>query len=277
MSTSGVIDGRSLLSSAISRVQNFSPRLAQTTVTVIVPDPTLPGSSAALVSARQKRKIFQSVGFDFRETGVSGIASLSPRREELVIIQRPLAAADVLPLFGRPVTDLEGVAPPGTAGELSGTAEAALRVLGGLPGEVRLKYTPEPTTAVVGAKGYFGSQVVRALERRGERILPIDLGDDLALLSKADVVVSAVGKPALIKPEFLCEKPLLLIDVGYFYDENTGIGTGDFDEAAYRRSRHFVPTPGGMGPLQILTLLERALRVLNIQGYVPWAVDLNET
>ncbi|WP_247542442.1 hypothetical protein [Bradyrhizobium sp. 146] len=69
----------------------------------------------------------------------------------------------------------------------------------------------------------------------------------------------------------------MLIDVGYFYDENTGAGKGDFDEAAYRRSRHFVPTPGGMSPLQILTLLERALRVLNIQGYVRWAVDLSET
>lgn len=71
--------------------------------------------------------------------------------------------------------------------------------------------------------------------------------------------------------------PLLLIDVGYFYDENTGTGAGDFDDAAYRRSRHFVPTPGGMGPLQILTASERALRALNVQGYEPWVVNLGET
>jgi hypothetical protein len=35
--------------------------------------------------------------------------------------------------------------------------------------------------------------------------------------------------------------------------------------------------PAAMGPLQILTLLERAFRALNIQGPTPWAVDLSET
>jgi methylenetetrahydrofolate dehydrogenase (NADP+)/methenyltetrahydrofolate cyclohydrolase len=145
------------------------------------------------------------------------------------------------------------------------------------PHAVRQKYSACPTTAVVGATGYFGSQVARALERRDERVLPIDLGDDLRSLRSADVVVSAVGKPALIKAEFLGDNPLLLIDVGYFYDENTGVATGDFEMAAYDRSRHHVPTPGGMGPLQILTLLERGFRALNIQGHTPWAVDLSET
>jgi 5,10-methylene-tetrahydrofolate dehydrogenase/methenyl tetrahydrofolate cyclohydrolase len=217
------------------------------------------------------------VGFDFREVRVGGISFLPPRREELAIIQRPLDAKQVISMFGRPVTDLESVVPPGIVNDLSGTAEAALRVIDGLPAAVRRRHSSDPTTAVVGAKGYFGSQVVRALESKGEKVLPIDQGDDLRLLRTADVVVSAVGKPALIKPEFLGENPLLLIDVGYFYDENTGAGAGDFDDAAYSRSRHFVPTPGGMGPLQILTLMERALRALKVQGYTPWAVNLGET
>src|SRR5215471_20409923 len=133
MSISGVIDGRSLLSSAVTRMQAFSPRLAQSTVTVVVPDPTMPGASAALVSARQKERTFKSVGFDFRAVRASAIASLAPRREELVIVQRPLDAKQILPLFESPVVDLESLVPPDSVGDLSGTAEAALRVLGGLP------------------------------------------------------------------------------------------------------------------------------------------------
>jgi methylenetetrahydrofolate dehydrogenase (NADP+)/methenyltetrahydrofolate cyclohydrolase len=118
---------------------------------------------------------------------------------------------------------------------------------------------------------------VRALERKEKEVLAIDMGDNFEQLRFADVIVSAVGKPGLIKTEFLGQKPLLLIDVGYFYDENTGLAAGDFDEAAYRCSMYYVPTPGGMGPLQILTLLERALRAMDVRGYEPWTVELGET
>jgi methylenetetrahydrofolate dehydrogenase (NADP+) / methenyltetrahydrofolate cyclohydrolase len=277
MADTGIIDGRAILSSCVTRMQSFSPRLSQATVTVVIPDPLARGADAALVSARQKQKTFRNVGFDFREVRAEDVSRLAPRMQEFAIIQRPLDAKDILARFKGPVVDLESVVPEGTVGELSGTAEAALRILESLPWSVRQRYSADPVTAIVGSKGYFGSQVVRAVERWGKSILTIDEGDDLAQLRSADVVVSAVGKPGLIKPEFLREKTLLLIDVGYFYDENTGVGAGDFDEAAYRRSTHFVPTPGGMGPLQILTLLERALRAMGIQGYEPWSVDLTKT
>src|SRR6202035_496067 len=128
MRTVDIIDGRSILSSAITRIQNYSPRLSRATVTVVIPDPNDRGSAAALVSARQKQKAFKSVGFEFREVRVGQLSALVPRQQEFAIIQRPLDAQEVLSLFRGPVTDLESVAPLDALGEMSGTAEAALRI-----------------------------------------------------------------------------------------------------------------------------------------------------
>ena len=271
---SQIIDGRSILSSAITRIQNFSSTLSEATVTVVVPNAEDRNGVSAFVSSRQKRRAFQSVGFNFREVQENQIELRSCCKLEFVIVQRPLNSHEILRRFQCPIFDLDCVKPARFAKTMSAITETTLRIISGLPHSLRSEYFITPTTCVVGANGFFGSEIVKALLERQERTIPLDISDDLSQAREADVIISAVGKPELIKEKFLAPRPILLIDVGYSYDERTGVAYGDFDAAAYNRSMYYAPTPGGTGPLQILTLVERALGVMNVTQYEPWSLKL---
>ena len=77
-------------------------------------------------------------------------------------------------------------------------------------------------------------------------------------VSRADIVVVAVGKPGLVKGEWI--KPgAIVIDVGINRQENgTLVGDLDFAVAAERAS-YITPVPGGVGPMTVATLLENTL------------------
>lgn len=82
--------------------------------------------------------------------------------------------------------------------------------------------------------------------------------DLAAHVSRADLVVVAVGKPGIVKGEWI--KPgAVVIDVGINRQEDgTLIGDVDFTAAAERAS-YITPVPGGVGPMTVATLLENTL------------------
>jgi len=75
---------------------------------------------------------------------------------------------------------------------------------------------------------------------------------------RADLVVVAVGKPGIVKGEWI--KPgAIVIDVGI---NRLGDGrlVGDVDyEAAAKRAGWITPVPGGVGPMTVATLLQNTL------------------
>jgi methylenetetrahydrofolate dehydrogenase (NADP+)/methenyltetrahydrofolate cyclohydrolase len=77
-------------------------------------------------------------------------------------------------------------------------------------------------------------------------------------ISKADILVVAVGKPGVVKGEWI--KPgAVVIDVGINRDDNGKI-TGDIEyEIAAQRASWITPVPGGVGPMTVATLLENTL------------------
>lgn len=78
---------------------------------------------------------------------------------------------------------------------------------------------------------------------------------DLAgAVSEADIVVAAVGRPELVKGNWI--KPgAVVIDAGY----NPGnIGDVEYDSAA-QRARLITPVPGGVGPTTIAVLLAQTV------------------
>ncbi|BBI74461.2 bifunctional protein FolD 1 [Vreelandella aquamarina] len=77
-------------------------------------------------------------------------------------------------------------------------------------------------------------------------------------VSRADLVVVAVGKPGIVKGEWI--KPgAVVIDVGINrQDDGTLVGDVDFAAAAERAS-YITPVPGGVGPMTVATLLENTL------------------
>jgi methylenetetrahydrofolate dehydrogenase (NADP+) / methenyltetrahydrofolate cyclohydrolase len=82
---------------------------------------------------------------------------------------------------------------------------------------------------------------------------------DLAgFVAQADILIVAVGKPGLIKGEWI--KPgAVVIDVGINrLDDGRLVGDVEFDPAAERAS-WITPVPGGVGPMTVATLMENTL------------------
>jgi len=82
---------------------------------------------------------------------------------------------------------------------------------------------------------------------------------DLAsFVRQADILIVAVGKPGLVKGEWI--KPgAVVIDVGINrLDDGRLVGDVEFDSAAERAS-WITPVPGGVGPMTVATLMENTL------------------
>lgn len=80
--------------------------------------------------------------------------------------------------------------------------------------------------------------------------------DLAAHTSEADVLVAAVGRLHLVRPEMV--KPgATVIDVGM---NRTDAGLlGDVDPAVAERAGHITPVPGGVGPMTIAMVLENTV------------------
>ena len=87
---------------------------------------------------------------------------------------------------------------------------------------------------------------------------------DLAkMISQADLIVAAAGKPGLIKGEWI--KPgAIVIDIGINrLADGTIAGDVDFNSAKERAS-YISPVPGGVGPMTVATLMENTLLALEL-------------
>lgn len=84
-------------------------------------------------------------------------------------------------------------------------------------------------------------------------------------VSRADILVSAVGKPGLIKGKWV-KKGSTVVDVGITLLKN-GTLTGDleFDEA-WKRAKWITPVPGGVGPMTVAVLLKNTLLAQELQA-----------
>lgn len=78
-------------------------------------------------------------------------------------------------------------------------------------------------------------------------------------VSRADILIVAVGKPGVVKGEWV--KPgATVIDVGINrLDNGKLIGDVDFDAAA-ERAKWITPVPGGVGPMTVAMLLQNTLQ-----------------
>ncbi|TBR39328.1 MULTISPECIES: bifunctional methylenetetrahydrofolate dehydrogenase/methenyltetrahydrofolate cyclohydrolase FolD [Dyella] len=77
-------------------------------------------------------------------------------------------------------------------------------------------------------------------------------------IRQADIVIVAVGKPGLVKGEWI--KPgAVVIDVGINrLEDGRLVGDVEFEPASARAS-WITPVPGGVGPMTVATLLENTL------------------
>lgn len=92
------------------------------------------------------------------------------------------------------------------------------------------------------------------------------------IIKKCDIVVAAIGQPAMIKGAWI-KKGALVIDVGINRreDKNKPKGyriEGDVEyDKAFKRASYITPVPGGVGPMTIAMLLKNTLKVYKEFNY----------
>ena len=78
------------------------------------------------------------------------------------------------------------------------------------------------------------------------------------LAKTADIIISAVGKSNILKPEML-KKGAILIGIGISRDKSAKL-MGDYDQNRIENIASFyTPTPGGVGPVNIVMLLKNLI------------------
>ena len=177
------------------------------------------------------------------------------RKVNGIIVQLPLPKRlDEELIIGRisPDKDVDGLTERSLL--VSATAGAVLEVLR------RQKVKIVGVRAVVvGAGRVAGMPVYVALQRAGAtvEICDIHTKDIPSFTQKADILVSAVGKPGLIKMGMVKEGAAV-IDVGI--SRVNGKLRGDVEPAVEKKSRFLTPVPGGIGPITVVKLLENVVR-----------------
>ena len=105
----------------------------------------------------------------------------------------------------------------------------------------------------------FGKSLAKALECRGARVEVASAADsDLDEKTKrANLLITAVGKPRLIKREMV-KDGAVVIDIGIIKEGDKISGDVDFANVADKTS-FITPVPGGIGPLTIACALRNTL------------------
>ena len=75
--------------------------------------------------------------------------------------------------------------------------------------------------------------------------------------NKADIIIAAVGKPELVKGDWV-KKNAIVIDVGINKTSDGIVGDVDFNEVS-KVARAITPVPGGVGPMTIACLLRNTV------------------
>ena len=113
-----------------------------------------------------------------------------------------------------------------------------------------------PMSILMGRKGFPGNSTVTLTHSKTKNITQI--------ISQADIIISALGKPKFIKAEMV-KDDAVVIDVGITRvpDETKEKGyyiTGDVDfENVKKKASYITPVPGGVGPMTIAMLLKNTL------------------
>ena len=74
---------------------------------------------------------------------------------------------------------------------------------------------------------------------------------------RADIIVAAVGRPKLVKADWV-KKDAIVIDVGINKTNSGLVGDVDFDEVS-KVAKAITPVPGGVGPMTIACLLSNTV------------------
>ena len=112
---------------------------------------------------------------------------------------------------------------------------------------------------VVGRSNIVGKPVaIMLLKRNATVTIAHSKSTDLiSICQRADILISAVGKPKMIKGGWI-KKDSIVIDVGINRIDGELCGDVDFEEAKMKAA-YITPVPGGVGPMTVANLMENVV------------------
>lgn len=260
-----ISDARRELVKSRARELKIVPTLA---VVLALDDP------ASLVYVRNKRRACEEVGFRLETyTSVEDVKHLA-RRDDIhgILVQLPLpndidannVIADI-----PPEKDVDALTPTNMGKLVLGTQDFApctptgiLTILDTICGPIS-----GANCVVVGRSDIVGKPLSIMLTQRNATVtLCHSHTEDLPdITSKADILVSAVGKAGFITANMV-KKDAIVIDVGINRNKS-GKLCGDvcFDEVLDKVDA-ITPVPGGVGIMTVTSLLENTLQVAKLSA-----------
>lgn len=248
------------------RGRAISPTLA---VVLVGDDP------ASAVYVRSKTKAAREANVDVRDHKLAA----STTQEELlalvqtlnadpvvdgILVQLPLPAhidSDAIIRWIDPAKDVDGLHPmslgflaQGRPTLVSCTPKGCMRLLADL--DVPLAGA---RAVVIGRSVLVGKPIAYLLANANATVTMCHsrTKDLAAEVRRAEIIIAAVGKPEMIRGEWIADGAIV-IDVGINRVDGKLVGDVEFLAAA-QRARAITPVPGGVGPMTIACLLENTV------------------
>jgi methylenetetrahydrofolate dehydrogenase (NADP+)/methenyltetrahydrofolate cyclohydrolase len=222
-----------------------------------------------------KRKFAEAIGVNVRIYDVPRDISTNKLREKIsevvhikensgVIVQLPLPEGINMQYI------LDAITPEKDPDVLSSkslgkfaSGKGILPPVAGAIKEILTAYDVEPkakTAVVVGAGRLVGKPAASWLINEGATVSIIDENtkDPENYIKNADIIISGVGKPNLIKTGMV-KDGVVAIDCGT--SESSGQVVGDIDMKVSEKASLFSPVPGGIGPITIAILFKNLVEL----------------
>lgn len=207
-----------------------------------------------------ERELIYEIGLANEDENVDGIIVQLPLPADI----DPVTVAEVID----PAKDVDGISPANTWRLYAGdpglepcTPAGVMKILNSYN-----LIRPGGNAVVIGRSMIVGKPMAMMLEHADMTVTLCHSKTPWCKLSHAldaaDVVVSAVGKPGLIRGTMLGNAPAV-IDVGITRGED-GKLHGDCDETVPKYCSYYTPVPGGIGPMT------RAMLLSNIVKAAEW-------
>lgn len=200
--------------------------------------------SDSKIFVKQKKKACEKVGIDFELFKFSSKISNSELKKEIkkivqksdingIVVQLPLPknlhTEEILNLIPKE-KDAEIVSP---------VVCAVDRILKNYKISLRNK-----NIVLIGKGRLVGQPVAIWLKKRNLKFSDIDK------IKNADIVISGVGKPDLIKGKMV-KKGVVVIDIGKDVDF----------KSVFKKASYITPVPGGVGPVTVACLIENLVKL----------------
>jgi len=274
-----ILDGRKLAEKILRNLKKeIKSRHLQLGLAVIL----VGDNPVSKVFIRQKEKICQKIGISFRLFKFPVKISFRKLKEGIeeivrdpdnsgIIIQLPLPqkfnTQEILNLIpsekdvdvlsekslGKFYTGTLSILPPVVSGIFHFFKEYKIPIKG-------------KNVVVIGAGKLVGQPLILWLLREKATVSVIDefTKNVSSITKKADILISGVGKPNLIKGNMV-KNGVIVIDAGTSVKNGKLVGDVDFKSVS-KKASYITPVPGGVGPLTVASLIENLVK-LNQYGH----------